>query len=165
MIEYTDVEMAEPEDVDHEHGHEPQAPRPQGHPSAHDVILGALGQRLPCPSCGSLDPCRCAPVDGYSPTEARATLIEQGLALYGYLPSPDDERAPFDPEEAAQWLADRSGFPRYTQVENGWRRILEAEADVELAAIKAQKRVPTDEVEMVKAAKAALLAWHQSKAV
>jgi len=161
MIEHTDVEIDEGEAAP-----PPESPQsPEGHRhSPHQIIVAALAQRLPCRNCGSIDPCRCVPVPESARTEERASIIEQALALYGYLPSAEAERT-FDPEETARWLADRSGFVRYTQVTDGWRRLIEAEPDVELAAIKALQRVPTDEVEMVKAAKAALLAWHQSKDV
>ena len=160
--DHTDVEVDEPVE-------EPETPTAPTHthdrPGARDVILAALAQALPCPVCGRTDPCRCLRPADYSPTAERATLIEQALILYGHLPQPEGEAVAFDAIETAQWLADRSGFPRYTQVHEGWRRIIESEADVELATIKALQRVPTDEVEMVKAAKAALLAWHQAGGV
>lgn len=158
--EHTDVEVDEPVDEPtveaHTHAHM------HDRPSAHDVILAAVAQALPCPVCGRTEPCRCVRPQDYSPTAERASLIEKALILYGHLPEPEGEAPVFDAEETAQWLADRSGFARYTQVHEGWRRLTEAEADVELATVYALRRVPTDEVEMVKAAKAALLAWHQS---
>jgi len=110
--------------------------------------------------CKHTTPCRCVRPDDYSPTETRAVLIEQALMHYGHLDRPEQSDA-FDPEEAARWLADRSGFPRYVGVEDGWHRLLEAEIDVELAAVKAMQRVASEDVALVRAAKAALLAWHQ----
>lgn len=158
--EHDPIEIEEPVE-EPTHDHPPATPVDPNRPALHDVLTACLAQRLPCPVCGRTDaPCRCVrPVD-YSETHERATLIEQALRLYGFLPPEDDADRGFDAEETAQWLADRSGFVRYTQVKDGWRRLLEAEADVELATIKALPRVPSDEVEMVKAAKAALLAWH-----
>lgn len=161
MIEHTEVEVDEPVDPPETHEH-PAAPADPSRPALHDVLAACLAQRLPCPVCSRTEPCRCVRPLDYSETHERADLIEQALILYGYLPKPDDGSGGFDAEETAQWLANRSGFARYTQVEEGWRRLVEAEADVELAAIKAMKRVPSDEVEMVKAARAALLAWHEA---
>lgn len=165
MIEYNQPEMVEPVPTpEPPPPAAPEAPHRHDRPSPHDIVVGALAQALPCPVCGRTEPCRCARPEGYSPTEARARLIVEALALFGHLP-PLEEEGAFDPEEVAQWLAERSGFPRYTQAEDGWRKILESERDVELAAIKAMQRVPSDEVEIVKGAKASLLAWHQSRTV
>lgn len=161
MIEHTEVEITEPEEV----------PTPTAgpihvhdHPSALDIIRASLATPLPCPVCGRTDSCRCIRPEGHSIVDQQAALIEQALIQYRHLPDPEDA-GEFDPEEVAQWLAERSGFVRYTQVENGWKRLLEAEVDVELATLKALQRVPSSEVEMVKAAKAGLLAWHQSRTV
>lgn len=160
MIEHTPVEVETPVSTPGDEG--PPSPPPANRPSVRDVLVGCLSQRLPCPVCERLESCRCLPPEGYSPTGVRATLIEQALVLYGYLPDPEHDH-PFDAEETAEWLAGRSGHPRYVQVKDGWQRLIESEADVELAAIHAGRRVPSDEVDMVKAARAALLAWHQRK--
>ena len=163
--DHTDVEIEEPVEapqMPHEHP-EAGVPTDPLHPSVHDIVVGCLAQALPCPVCGRTDPCRCVrPVD-YSPTEARATLIEKALIHFGHLPDPGVGEAAFDPEETARWLADRSGHPRYVQVEDGWRRLIESENDVELASIHATRRVSGSEVETVKAAKSALLGWHQAR--
>jgi hypothetical protein len=94
----------------------------------------------------------------------RAELVEDALIAYGYLPEPV-EVSKFNAEETARWLAERTGFPRYALVADGWRRLLESEADVELAAAKAIGRVSGGEVEVVKGAKSALLAWHAANKV
>lgn len=159
-FEHTEVEIDEGEETP-----APSPPHDHHHPSAHDVIVAALAQRLPCQHCGSIEACACPVAEERARIEERATLIESALATFRYLPTPGDEPEPFNAEETAQWLAERSGFVRYTQVKDGWKRLLEAEADVELATIKAMTRVPTSEVDMVKAAKAALLSWHSAKAV
>lgn len=164
--DHTPIEMADEEpsqESPHEsaghHHHGPTAERV----AARDVIVAALAQRPPCPVCAAVTTCRCATPEGYSRTDAQAELIERALITYGHLPEPHVED-PFDPEEVAHWLAERSGFARYI-VEDGWKRLMESDRDVELAAFKAQQRVPSGEVDMVKAGKAALLAWHQAKTV
>lgn len=162
--EHDPIEVEEP--VEEPTPEKPATPVNPDRPALHDVLVACIAQRLPCPVCKRTDaPCRCVRPLDYSETNERATLIEQALRLYGYLPPEEGESQGFDAAETAQWVADRSGHPRYVQVENGWQRLLESEADVELATIHALRRVPTDEVEMVKAAKAALLAWHQSEKV
>lgn len=52
-------------------------------------------------------------------------------------PSPAPTEA--DYEAMARWLADRSSFPRYL-VQDGWRRLLESDRDVDLAHSKASAR-------------------------
>jgi hypothetical protein len=158
--EHEPIEVAEPvaeEAAGSAHAHPPAT----GHPDVHGVLVACLAQTLPCPVCGRTEACRCARPPEYSATSERATLIEQALIHYGYLPDPKPLPV-FDEVETAQWLAERSGFARYTQVKDGWRRLIESEIDVEIATTNALRRVPTDEVEIVKAAKAALLAWHQT---
>lgn len=159
--EHDPIEVAEPgaDAPGSAHAHAPADPN---RPDLHGVLVACLAQVLPCPACGKTEPCRCLRPADYSATVERALLIESALVHYGFLPNP--EEAEFNAEEVAQWLAERSGFPRYT-MQDGWRKLLESEPDVEVATINAIRRVPTSEVEQVRAAKAALLSWHQHKGV
>lgn len=137
-----------------EHQHEIPTPRA--------VIAACLAQAIPCTACGASQACDCP--ERRPETEVRAELVEDALITYGYLPEPV-EVSKFNAEETARWLAERTGFPRYALVADGWRRLLESEADVELAAAKAIGRVSGGEVEVVKGAKSALLAWHAANKV
>lgn len=167
--EYDEPEMVEPEPHDHPQTVEEPERDPGGHrhPLGRSVALEAIVRGLsevpPCPVCGRTVPCRCLPPQGYSRVEAQGRLVEAALLAVGLLVEERIEPRPFDPEEVAEFLADRSGFARYTQVEEGWRRLMESEQDVEVAASYAMRRVSSGEVDMVKAAKAALLEWHQRR--
>lgn len=104
-----------------------------------DVILAALVVPMPCPVCGKTERCRCVRPEGHSDRQDRAALIEQALSEYGLL-APVHEQGE-SVEEMAQWLAEVSAFPRYTQVKDGWRTILQSEADIDLAVGQARSRV------------------------
>ena len=100
-------------------------------PSAHDVVRAVLATRLPHPSASPDD---------------RATLIVAALIEHGHLPRPDHTHTPTadDVEEFAQWLAERSQFPRYT-TPDGWRRIIASPTDVNVATAKALVLAADDE--------------------
>ena len=129
-------------------------------PSPRAVIAAALARPIPCTECGSINPCRC--LQSRPKTEAYAELVEAALVAYGYLPEPDASE--FDPEAGARWLADHSGFPRYS-AEGGWCRLLESEIDVEVAATKALARLGGEDVATARTIKAALLSWHSARQV
>lgn len=127
-------------------------------PSATDVVREALLQPIPCPNCQRTEPCRCYIEGGAQQRhEARADLIVAALTEFGFLtkasalPSEDDLR------EAAQYLAARSRNARYTQVADGWQRLLEAAADVNIAYHQASKHVGSAEQEPLAKAKTMLL--------
>jgi hypothetical protein len=44
-------------------------------------------------------------------------------------------------EQTAQWLAEQSDHPRYTQVTEGWRSLLSSPTDVDVAFTAATKRL------------------------
>lgn len=132
-------------------------------PTARDVIVAALAVPLPCPLCGRAEVCRCAKPKGYSPTEERAALIEAALIEEGHLTVAAREPTQTDLDEAAMYLAARSRHPRYTQVEDGWRKLLDAEADVTMAYHQATKHAPQSEQEPLSRAKSLLMTFHASR--
>lgn len=106
--------------------------------SPREVVVAALAVPLPCPACGRAEACRCIRPEGWSATEARADLVVAALIEHGHLPDPDPRAVtPEDLERAAQWLAKASRHPRYE--ETGWRKILQSEADVEMASAQAER--------------------------
>lgn len=157
-----EAEAAPQEPQEAEHAHQAH-PEPAARSAALDAIVRGLAEVPPCPVCSRTTPCRCLPPQGYSRVEAQGRLVEAALRAVGLLPDEHVEPRPFDPAEVAEFLAERSGFPRYTQVEDGWKRLIESEADVNTAAAYAMQRVSSGEVDMVKAARAALLEWHAAR--
>lgn len=96
--------------------------------TAYDVVLAALAQPLP-------------PVEPERPqTEARARLVVAALIAHGHLPDPNTDTEPSlaDVEAQARWLAAASRHPRYL-VEDGWRKVMASDADVNVAAAAAAK--------------------------
>lgn len=132
-------------------------------PTARDVIVAALAVPLPCPVCGRAETCRCVKPEGYSLTEERATLIEAALVQEGHLRAPAAEVSQADLDEAAMYLAARSRHPRYTQTEDGWRKLFQAEPDVEMAYHHATKNAPQSEQEPLSRAKNLLVTFHASR--
>lgn len=121
-----------------------------------DVILAALAVPIPCPVCSKTEPCRCVRPDGHSDRQDRAALIEAALAEYGLLAPVHDQGE--TPEELAQWLAEVSQFPRYT-VADGWQKILQSEADIDVATANARTRVTGTEGARLTAVRVALLRY------
>lgn len=123
-----------------------------------DVIVAALAVALPCPVCGREATCRCIKPAGYSATEERATLIEAALIEHGHLAPPERPATEQDIDDAARWLADKSRHPRYVDVEEGWRKLLESSADVELACACAARSASQSDVETIARVRGLLLA-------
>lgn len=131
-------------------------------PTARDVILAALSTVLPCPKCGRTEKCRCLVKDARPQIDRRADLVVAALIEHGHLPSPDAPVGEREVEDVAKWLAAESRHPRYTAVEDGWRRLMTSDADVEVAAANAQRYATTDgDMGSVKSAKGVLLRWHR----
>jgi hypothetical protein len=105
--------------------------------------------------CGKTDPCRCVRPEGHSDRQDRAALIEQSLSEYGLL-APVQEREGETVEELAQWLAEVSQFPRYT-VADGWKRILQSEADIDIATVNARTKVTGAEAQRLTTVRVILL--------
>lgn len=94
------------------------------------VVKAALMQPVPCPECGGTKPCRCLTATG-ARLDWQADLIVQALAAAGLLTAtqdttPDDS----DIEDTARWLAEQSRHPRYVAVTDGWRQLLDSEANI-----------------------------------
>jgi hypothetical protein len=89
-------------------------------PSPYAVILASLA----------------VPVPDVSP-EARAALVVEALTRFGHLTAPDAPVTLTGAREAAQWLADASGHLRYTATVDGWRKLLQSEGDIHMAATAA----------------------------
>ena len=123
------------DDDGHEHEHGPLRPE--------DVIREAL----------AVEP-------HVSDLKVRTEIIAAALRQYGFLAAAE-EVPEFNPEEAARFLAERSGFPRYTQVTDGWRKLLQSERDVEVASSYALRMASSAEVEAIRSTTAALKRWHQ----
>jgi hypothetical protein len=135
---------------------QPTVPRP----SPRDVVLAALAVALPCPACGRTDGCRC--LVERPQTEDRADLVVAALIEHGHLPSPTRPVTEDDVAEVARWLAEESRHPRYTQVEDGWHRLLESEPDVDLACARALTNAANDgDRESVLHARTMLLRWQR----
>lgn len=132
-------------------------------PTAHDVIAAALVVALPCPVCGRAETCRCARPEAHSLTSERATLIEAALVEHGHLAPASRAATQEDFDEAAMYLAARSRHPRYTQTSDGWGKLLQSEADVEMAYAQASGKVPQSEQEPLGRAKTLLLGFHATR--
>jgi hypothetical protein len=97
-------------------------------PAPFDVVVAALAQPLTDTT-----------------VEARAGLIVAALTRYGHLPAPEVRPTLGSVHRAAQWLAEASGHPRYTQSDDGWRKLLQSEGDVDCAATAAYRYAGADE--------------------
>lgn len=116
-------------------------------PRARDVVLAALSVVLP-------------PRDRPD-IEDRADLIVAALREHGHLPTEQHVASLADVEDVARWLAAESRFARYITAD-GWRRIMQSDADVNVAATYANTHAFTDdERQAVGEAKSVLLRWHQ----
>jgi hypothetical protein len=138
---------------------EPQHRRPD---APADVVHAALVEPVPCPTCGSEKACRCLPQPD-ARAKAMAARIVERLTTAGLL-QPDPEPAPeptaADIEQTAQWLVEQSRNPRYTQVPEGWKRLLESSVNVEHAhssAVKAANPATSQHLANLAAAKQVLL--------
>lgn len=132
--------------------------------TARDVIVAALSTPLPCPTCGRVETCRCATRPGHTLIEERAALIEAALLQHGIIPTPSAEPTQEDVNEAAMVLAARSRHPRYTLTTDGWRKLLQATADVRLAATTAEQHaVGAGAREEIASLREGLLAWHDAQ--
>jgi hypothetical protein len=133
-----------------------------------DVVREALLEPVPCPSCGSTNPCRCIP-DHAASTDVMARRILERLTDVGALhvetgPPPAPTEA--DIEQAAQWLAGKSRHPRYTQVADGWRQLMDSEHNVEHAhatAVRAASPASQQQLADLAAVKALLIGWHETR--
>lgn len=123
------------------------------------IVREALAQPLPCPVCSRTEPCRCLRPEGYSKTAEQAALVVAALRHFGHL-ADEPEPPGFDPVGAARVLADRSGFARYEG--RGFATVMQSDADVDLAAHYATKRVHPSEVDMIRSARAGLLEWRKA---
>lgn len=108
-------------------------------PSPTEIVTAALAVPLPCPVCERTETCRCVRPEGYSPTAVRADLIVAALTEYGHLED-DSYVSEIDVVQAAKDLGRLSRFIRYTG--DGWKRVRESEADVNLAYNKASAEQP-----------------------
>ena len=69
-----------------------------------------------------------------------------------------------DAEKLAIWLATQSRHPRYVDVPEGWRQLLDSEHNVEHAFLEAKKHAgDPSETSLYADARTALLGWHQRK--
>lgn len=102
------------------------------------VIREALLKPVPCPNCSRETQCRCL-VDRAYKLDEQAGIIAAALAEHGMLHDPQAPAADYETqvEEVAQFLARESRFVRYG--EDGWRMLLDSDADVETAFAKARK--------------------------
>ena len=104
-------------------------------PTARDVILACLAQTIPATDRPDV--------------EDRADLIVAALVQHGHLPQPHvTGLSDADADQIAEWLGNASQFARYTSDDldgnPGWHRILDSDADVNVAAAKALMLAPTD---------------------
>lgn len=99
--------------------------------SPEDVVRSALMQPIPCPTCERVVRCRCMP-DRVAKLNWRVTLIVEALRAQGMLPPETPVEQP-SIEDVARWLADQSRHPRYVGIPDGWRKLLESDADVMVA--------------------------------
>lgn len=100
-------------------------------------ITTALNEPLPCPACGRVPlrgACRCL-VTADQKTAARAVHIAHRLGDLGLLAAPAEQEE-VNVEEVARWLAELSGHPRFA--DDGWKNLLTAAGDVEMAFRRAQ---------------------------
>jgi len=92
----------------------------EGTPSPYAVVLASLA----------------VPVPDVSP-EARAALVIEALTRFGHLAAPEAPVTLAGAREAAQWLADASGHLRFRATTDGWRKLLQSEGDIAMAASSA----------------------------
>lgn len=129
------------------------------HPDVLPVIVAALAVALPCPFCGLHTGCSHSDSpDGWSPTTARAKLVQAALLERGLVRHTVPKVTSGEVEETARWLADRSQHPRYTQTDEGWRKLLQSVPDVDLAYTHAARTGPQVDQEPLARARALLIA-------
>ena len=111
-----------------------------------DVVLASLAVTIP-----ASDPER-------PDVEQRADLIVAALIQHGFLHVSSTEPTRDEVHDVARWLADASRHPRYVAVD-GWRKLLESDADVEVAAHAALRNASQREAEDIGHAKRTLLTY------
>jgi hypothetical protein len=127
-----------------------------------DVVHQALVEPVPCPTCGSEKACRCLPQPDARAKTMAARIVERltGAGLLQADPEPPPEPTAADIEQTAQWLVEQSRNPRYTQVADGWKRLLESTVNIEHAhasAVKAANPATSQHLANLAAAKQVLL--------
>lgn len=132
-------------------------------PQPADIVRTALAEPVACPSCGSAKPCRCVPQAAARLDTMAQRIVERltGAGLLHAEPEPPREATQTDVDEAARWLAGQTRHPRYSG-DDGWRRVLESEVNIEhayAAAVRAANPITTQHSTNLAAAKALLLGW------
>lgn len=107
-----------------------------------EVVHEALLAPVPCSKCGKPN-CRCLFARA-GRLKNQAAMIVMALVVDGHMHAPEpDEPTGEDFDDLAQHLADASQHPRYVQIHEGWRKLLESEADISVAHAAALKTLGT----------------------
>jgi hypothetical protein len=115
------------------------------------LVTAALVKPLPCTRCERADGnCPCI-VPVAERLEARTKHVIAELTAGGYLtlggaPEPAEPRSI---EDDAKWLADASNHPRLIGIPDGWRDLLETEAQIEFAHHQAKTRAGYASTEVI----------------
>lgn len=130
------------------------------------IVNEALLEPVPCPTCARTEPCRCD-TDQQARTHVMVQRIIERLTGAGHLAVDHTHTEPTlaDIEATAQWLAEQSRHPRYTQVPEGWRQLVESEHNVthaHAAATKAAQPATSQMLADLGAAKTVLIRWIES---
>lgn len=95
-----------------------------------------------------------ATIDPPMTTEERLNVLlavnNAVLAASGRLNLPELASTPEELDDTAKWLAEKSGFPRYTEAD-GWHLLRGHPRDVEVAFAKAKNRVGPGEEDLLHA--------------
>lgn len=138
---------------------EHQHPHP---PTAQQVVVAALAAPVPCAACGRTEPCRCyVPDAAAGRIERQAAVVVAALREYGHLAPEQTEPPPLtlaEVHETARWLATESRHPRYT-TEGGWQRIMQSEADVDVAFAQAARHASNAQLDALNAARRLIVGW------
>jgi len=110
-----------------------------------EVVHETLLKPVPCQKCHKPS-CRCLFARA-GRLEVQAGMIVDALAAAGLLHAESAEPTADEFDQLAQWLATQSQHPRYVQIHEGWRKLLESEQDVSVAYAAALKTVGTPSAE------------------